>query len=129
MTSAFRHEALLYAGSEDFVNRTSDFVRQGLENDEPVLVMVTADKFEAIRSQLGPDSRRVRFEDMGEVGRNPGRIISAWQDFADEFASGSCAHTTSSSSATTSSRRRCAAIRTSRRATRRTRATATAPTR
>ena len=23
---------------------------------------------------------------MGEVGRNPGRIISAWQDFADEFA-------------------------------------------
>jgi anti-sigma regulatory factor (Ser/Thr protein kinase) len=86
MTSAFSHEALLYAGSEDFVKRTSDFVRQGLENDEPVLVMVTADKFEAIRSQLGADSRRVRFEDMGEVGRNPGRIISAWQDFADEFA-------------------------------------------
>ncbi len=86
MTSAFSHEALLYAGPEDFVERTGDFVRDGLENDEPVLVMVTADKLEAIRLRLGADSRRVRFEDMGEVGRNPGRIISAWQDFADEFA-------------------------------------------
>jgi anti-sigma regulatory factor (Ser/Thr protein kinase) len=48
----------------------------------PVLVMVTADKIELLRDELGADAERVHFADMGVAGRNPGRIISAWGDFA-----------------------------------------------
>jgi anti-sigma regulatory factor (Ser/Thr protein kinase) len=55
-----------------------------LSRDEPVLVMVTADKIEALRGELGADADRVAFVDMAEAGRNPGRIISRWNDFAAE---------------------------------------------
>jgi anti-sigma regulatory factor (Ser/Thr protein kinase) len=79
----FSHEALFYAGPRDFALRTAAFVRGGLPAGEPVLVMVTADKIDLLRAELGPDADRVRFEDMGEAGRNPGRIISAWADFAE----------------------------------------------
>src|SRR3954451_16267429 len=78
----FRHEALFYAGRDDFVRQVGGFVRAGLVAAEPVLVMVTADKIEALRAELGDDAGRVAFADMGETGRNPGRIISAWTDFA-----------------------------------------------
>ena len=79
----FSHEALFYAGPRDFAQRTAAFVRGGLPAGEPVLVMVTADKIDLLRTELGPDADRVQFEDMGEAGRNPGRIISAWADFAE----------------------------------------------
>ena len=84
----FSHEALFYAGASDFAVRTAEFVRGGVPGDEPVLVMVTADKIDLLRAELGPDADRVRFEDMGEAGRNPGRIISAWADFAEEHLAG-----------------------------------------
>jgi anti-sigma regulatory factor (Ser/Thr protein kinase) len=54
-----------------------------------VLVMVTADKIELLRAELGADADRVTFADMAEAGRNPARIISAWSDFAaDHLAEG-----------------------------------------
>jgi anti-sigma regulatory factor (Ser/Thr protein kinase) len=81
----FSHEALFYAGAQDFVAQIAAFIREGLANDEPALVMVTADKIELLRDELGPDdAARVLFSDMAEAGRNPGRIISAWSDFAAE---------------------------------------------
>jgi anti-sigma regulatory factor (Ser/Thr protein kinase) len=80
----FSHEALFYAGAEDFVAQIAAFIREGLAYDEPSLVMVRADKIELLRAELGPDAERVLFTDMGEAGRNPGRIISAWSDFAAE---------------------------------------------
>jgi anti-sigma regulatory factor (Ser/Thr protein kinase) len=77
----FRHEALLYAGTPEFVEGCIEFVRGGLEADEPVLVVVGAEKIELLRSELGEDADRVLFADMADVGLNPGRIISAWRDF------------------------------------------------
>jgi anti-sigma regulatory factor (Ser/Thr protein kinase) len=85
----FSHEALFYAGSDDFVECVAAFVREGLAAGEPVLVMVTADKIALLEDELGADAARVSFADMGEAGRNPGRIISAWGDFAaDHLARG-----------------------------------------
>ncbi len=81
-TESFSHEVLFYAGLDEFVDRMSAFVREGLEGGEPILVMVTADKIARLCDELGPDAERVTFMDMGETGRNPGRIISAWNDFA-----------------------------------------------
>ena len=80
--SRFSHEALFYDGARDYVSRTANFVRDGLMNDEPVLVMVPPEKIDALSEHLGPDAFRVEFVDMTEAGRNPGRIISHWGDFA-----------------------------------------------
>ena len=80
----FEHEALFYAGDGGFVARTSAFIRDGLVDDEPILVVVGASKIDLLRSELGEDADRVRFEDMSELGRNPAWIIPAWADFVAE---------------------------------------------
>jgi anti-sigma regulatory factor (Ser/Thr protein kinase) len=77
----FRHEALLYAGADEFVDRSLSFIRAGLAADEPVLVMVGAAKIDALRLRLDGDADSVHFADMGQVGANPARIIPAWRDF------------------------------------------------
>jgi anti-sigma regulatory factor (Ser/Thr protein kinase) len=88
-SEGFSHEALFYAGRRDFVERVSAFVHEGLAGGEPVLVMVTADKIASLEERLGADAARLSFADMGEAGRNPGRIISAWHDYAgDHLARG-----------------------------------------
>jgi anti-sigma regulatory factor (Ser/Thr protein kinase) len=79
----FAHEALLYAGARGFVEGTIPFIREGVACDEPVLVVVAAEKIRMLRSALGGDADRVHFADMAEVGHNPARIIPAWQDFID----------------------------------------------
>ena len=82
----FIHEALLYAGDEEFVDRMTAFIRGGLEADEPVLVVVIPPKIDALRSALGGDAREVLFADMAEIGRNPARIIPLWREFVEGHA-------------------------------------------
>ncbi|HEY8811521.1 MAG TPA: sensor histidine kinase [Candidatus Dormibacteraeota bacterium] len=87
--AAFRHEALFYAGDDDFVTGTSAFIRDGLASDEPTLVVVSAKKIGMLRENLGRDAHGVLFADMNNVGLNPARIIPAWRDFvADHGADG-----------------------------------------
>jgi anti-sigma regulatory factor (Ser/Thr protein kinase) len=76
----------MYAGEQQFVERTAAFVRDSLEAQEPILVMVTGDKVEALRAELDGETEHVEFADMREVGRNPARIIPAWRDFAARHA-------------------------------------------
>jgi anti-sigma regulatory factor (Ser/Thr protein kinase) len=83
--AAFRHEALFYAGPDDFVTGTSAFIRDGLANDEPILVVVSAQKIEMLKENLGADARAVLFADMNSVGLNPARIIPAWRDFVAKY--------------------------------------------
>ncbi len=83
---SFRHEALFYAGEHEFVERTTAFVRAGLEADEPVLVMALAPKVRALRADLGVDAARVLWADVAEVGANPARLIPAWRSFVKEHA-------------------------------------------
>lgn len=80
-TTDFRHEALLYGGIEDFLDATSAFIREGVETDEPVFVVVNSEKIALLRGRLGSDADRVEFADMSDVGANPARIIPAWHDF------------------------------------------------
>jgi anti-sigma regulatory factor (Ser/Thr protein kinase) len=82
----FRHEALLYAGDEDFDDATLPFVRAAVAASEPILVVVGAAKIDRLRSELGHDAARVAFEDMENVGTNPARIIPAWREFVDRHA-------------------------------------------
>ena len=80
---AFRHEALLYAGDEQFVTSTTRFVREGLNNGEAVLVAVIEPRASMLREELGSDAPAVEFLDMAVVGRNPARIIPAWQEWVE----------------------------------------------
>ena len=79
--NSFRHEALFYGGLDRFVEGTRAFVMEGLEADEPTLVVAGAHKLAALRAELGTRADLVQFADMGDVGLNPARIIPAWVDF------------------------------------------------
>jgi anti-sigma regulatory factor (Ser/Thr protein kinase) len=86
---SFSHEALMYAGEDGFLEGTVPFIREAVEAGEPVLVMVGAEKIDLLRGRLDGEAERVHFADMGEVGRNPARIIPAWQDFVSaNFSAG-----------------------------------------
>jgi anti-sigma regulatory factor (Ser/Thr protein kinase) len=85
---AFSHEALLYAGQDEFVDATLPFLRGGLEAGEPMLVVVSAAKIAMLRAELGGDADRVQFGDMDEIGTNPARIIPAWRNFVDAQPAG-----------------------------------------
>src|SRR5207248_1141054 len=76
--AGFRHEALFYAGEDDFVRRTAPFVRDAVRSGDPILVAVPGPRTQLLRDALGADARRVRFADMAEIGRNPARIIPVW---------------------------------------------------
>jgi anti-sigma regulatory factor (Ser/Thr protein kinase) len=79
----FRHEAVLYAGEDAFVDRVASFVAGGITAGEPTLVMTNARKIDALQRRLGDDtSGLVEYQDMEIVGANPARIIPAWDDFA-----------------------------------------------
>jgi anti-sigma regulatory factor (Ser/Thr protein kinase) len=82
-SAAFRHEALLYSGSEGFLAGTLPFLRAGAAAGDAMLVVVGAAKIERLRAALGADAEAVTFADMLEVGSNPARIIPAWREFVD----------------------------------------------
>lgn len=82
----FHHEAFIYAGLDEFLAGTGAFIRDGLERDEPTLVVVSAEKIELLRDEFGPGGRELRFADMAQVGNNPARIIPAWSEFVSEHA-------------------------------------------
>jgi hypothetical protein len=77
----FRHDALLYAGEDGFLEGTVPFLRAGLGAGETMLVVVSARKIGLMRSELGDGADAIAFLDMAEVGGNPARIIPAWQEF------------------------------------------------
>lgn len=82
----FRHEALLYAGHDEFLRATASFIRDGVEAGEPTLVVVARSKIDDLHAVLGDAAAQVMFADMAGVGANPARIIPAWREFVDVHA-------------------------------------------
>src|SRR3989442_14358084 len=82
----FRHEAFFYRGHSEFAEGALSFIREGLANDEPTLVAVSAPKIRSLQRALGPDEAEVQFADMSLIGQNPARIIPAWRKFVDDHA-------------------------------------------
>lgn len=81
----FSHEAFLYSSPAEFLDGASAFVREGLEQDQSVMVAVTGDRARWIREFFGAEPG-VALVDMAQLGANPARIIPAWRDFLDEHA-------------------------------------------
>jgi anti-sigma regulatory factor (Ser/Thr protein kinase) len=84
--ATFHHEAMFYAGDDEFVERSRAFVEDGLDRGEPVLVMVRSRKLELLREALGERASDVQLVDMEGIGRNPARIIPAWGRFVAHHA-------------------------------------------
>ncbi|MEV0414310.1 sensor histidine kinase [Streptomyces sp. NPDC050448] len=83
---AFVHPALFYQGQAEYLAGVGGFVRTALAAGEPVLVAVPGPRLDALREGLGVGTAQVTWTDMTQLGRNPGRILAALQDFADRYA-------------------------------------------
>ncbi|MFD3542647.1 anti-sigma factor RsbA family regulatory protein [Streptomyces sp. NPDC058662] len=80
---AFVHPALFYQDLDEYLAGVGGFVRTALDADEPVLVAVPGPHLDSLREHLGGSASEVTWTDMTDLGRNPGRILAALQDFAD----------------------------------------------
>jgi anti-sigma regulatory factor (Ser/Thr protein kinase) len=83
----FVHEAVLYADDDEFLDGTLQFLRDGFEAGEPILVAVNRPKIRALRGELHGEGERLSFADIEVLGRNPACIIPAWARFVDEHRS------------------------------------------
>jgi anti-sigma regulatory factor (Ser/Thr protein kinase) len=81
----FEHTATFYAGAEAAVAACLGFVREGVQQREPVMVALAPERNEALRSELNGESDLVEFVDMSALGQNPARIIPRWQSFLADF--------------------------------------------
>jgi anti-sigma regulatory factor (Ser/Thr protein kinase) len=79
----FRHEALFYADADEFLAVTVAFVEEGIAAEDSILVALPKPTRKLLQGALGSEAERVKFVAMEQLGRNPGRIISAWHDFLD----------------------------------------------
>lgn len=71
----FEHRAYFYRGVTDYLSAVVPFVTEGLAAGDPVAVAVPEPNLRAVRDAVGDDGAAVRWFDMTEAGRNPGRII------------------------------------------------------
>ncbi|GLP70312.1 anti-sigma regulatory factor [Streptomyces sp. TUS-ST3] len=79
----FVHPALFYRDEQEYLAGVVPFVRKALAAGEPVAVAVPAERLGLLKAEIGA-GEAVRFLDMREAGRNPGRIIpGVLRAFAD----------------------------------------------
>ncbi len=78
----------MYDGPAEFVARTLPIVQRARTDGAAVLVVVPEPRLTALRTAVGDATTDVTFTDMTMVGRNPGRIISVWDDFVRGQAGG-----------------------------------------
>jgi anti-sigma regulatory factor (Ser/Thr protein kinase) len=81
--ASFRHSAVFCDGDAEFVQQCGDFLDEAVEADLPVLVMLRPDRSELLKSAMSSKAAAgsIEFADMSVIGKNPARIIPAWQDF------------------------------------------------
>ncbi|MCX4860495.1 sensor histidine kinase [Streptomyces canus] len=79
----FVHPALFYRDEREYLAGVVPFVRKALAAGEPVAVAVPTENLRLLKAEIGA-GEAVRFLDMREAGRNPGRIIpGVLRAFAD----------------------------------------------
>ena len=81
---AFRHQALIYEGGDEYLAGTIPFLREGLAAGEPILIAVDEPHGDRIAAELGAGGYRVLFVDTHRVGSNPALAIPLWRDFVSD---------------------------------------------
>ena len=87
---SYRHEAFLWHDQGDFVAGMVPFLEDGLAAGEPMMVAVVPEHTSWLRDALGRQAEQIEFVDMTQLGRNPARIIPAWQRFLDTRSGDRC---------------------------------------
>lgn len=82
----FHHETLFYTGDDGFLAGALPFLMDAIAAGEPALVAVGEKRIDSLKEALGTGAAQVRFADMELLGRNPARIIPAWQRFLEDTA-------------------------------------------
>ncbi|MHA6758614.1 anti-sigma factor RsbA family regulatory protein [Streptacidiphilus sp. PAMC 29251] len=79
----FRHELYAYEGRTEFLDGALSFIDDALTEGETVLVAVAEPKQRLLRDELDGTAAEssVSFMDLDALGRNPARLIPAWQDW------------------------------------------------
>jgi hypothetical protein len=77
------HDALLYRNRQELEGNIRDFLSDAAAADEPVLALLPSGNLEWLPDALGDLARTLRFEDVGEVGRNPNLLLSVMQEWTD----------------------------------------------
>jgi hypothetical protein len=80
---SYRHEAFLWHDAADFTASMVPFLEEGLAAGEPMMVAVIPEHTRWLQEALGDRADAIEFIDMSQLGRNPARIIPAWQQFLD----------------------------------------------
>lgn len=78
-----KHAAVVYRSPDEYVGAVVPFISEGLAKAQPVWAAVPEDKGALLRRALGDSATRVAWVDIGELGRNPGRILAAELDFVE----------------------------------------------
>jgi anti-sigma regulatory factor (Ser/Thr protein kinase) len=78
----FAHIAFFYRTASEYAQEVGQFIRAGLAAGEAVMVAVPRRRALLLREELGAYAADVAFADISTVGRNPGRILSSMQAFA-----------------------------------------------
>jgi anti-sigma regulatory factor (Ser/Thr protein kinase) len=79
----YDHSALLYHSEREYVDRLVQFISDGLELLEPILVAVPGDRLASLRGALGDAAAELTLADITDFGRNPGRILAGQLAFVE----------------------------------------------
>lgn len=82
----FCHEAFFYADDDEFLAGAVPFLEEGISGGEAVIAALPEPRRELLRRALGPLADEMALYPMEEIGRNPGRLISAWRCFLQNSA-------------------------------------------
>jgi DNA-binding NarL/FixJ family response regulator len=78
------HEALVYSTVEEFLAATVPFIREGLEDEEPLLVVTKEANLSALREALDADAGGVDFVDSAAWYRSPRQTLDAYARYVRE---------------------------------------------
>ncbi len=83
------HGALLYRSESEFIATALPFALGGLQRGEPVLVVSTPEKMEALGLALGADASKLEFRDSVQWYDDPAATLRRYREYVDERAGGS----------------------------------------
>ncbi|MBR7825016.1 sensor histidine kinase [Actinospica sp. MGRD01-02] len=93
------HMIYPYAGQQQYVAGTLSYIEQARAAGAAVLVATSQERRALLGSHL-PSDDGVTFMDTAALGRNPGRLIPAWQDWIDRRTDGRAVHGINDATAT-----------------------------
>ncbi|MPZ72791.1 MAG: hypothetical protein GEU74_06090 [Nitriliruptorales bacterium] len=83
-TGSLRHDALLYATDQEFTDAVSTFIREGVEQETPVITVTTQANIGLLCDALGSDADQVEFVDAQAWYQHPLHTIDAYRRTLDD---------------------------------------------